>query len=172
MLNADKYNFNLMQGDIFNYIGKVDAICVTTNGTIKSNGELVMGAGVAKEFYDRYNDNFYISKILAQKLYRGPKLPQLHVVESKDNICYKCIDADNNAGTYVISFPTKNHFQDKGDIELIKQSAKRILWIANHYNLNSIIISSPGTGCGKLSKEEVYNELNKILDKRFYIITK
>lgn len=165
------YNFNLIKGDIFSYIGKADAICVTTNGTIKSNGELVMGAGVAKEFYDRYNSQ-QIAFVLAQKIYKGPKMPNLHVVDSKNNICYKCVDAKDNFGTYVISFPTKNHFQDKGNIDLIKQSAKRIIWIANNYKLNKIIIPSPGTGCGKLSKEEVYDELDKILDKRFYIINK
>ena len=167
-----KYNFNLIKGNIFDYIGKVDAICVTTNGTIKSNGELVMGAGVAKEFYDKYNKKFHIAQILAQKIYRGVKMPHLHVVDIKHNLCYKCVEAKDNEGTYVISFPTKNHFQDKGDIELIKQSATRIVWIANHYKLDKIIIPSPGTGCGKLSKEEVYGELNKILDNRFYIITK
>ena len=64
-----KYNFNLIKGNIFDYIGKVDAICITTNGTIKSNGELVMGAGVAKEFYDKYNKKFHIAQILAQKIY-------------------------------------------------------------------------------------------------------
>lgn len=166
------YNFNVIKGDIFNYIGQVDAICITTNGAIKSNGELVMGAGVAKEFYDRYNEQFFISRILAQKLYRGPQLPHLHVVDKKDNICYKCVDAEDNQGTYILSFPTKNHFQDKGDLELIKQSARRMVWIANNYKLKSVIIPSPGTGCGKLSKEEVYKELSNILDKRFYIITK
>lgn len=166
-----EYNFNLIKGNIFDYIGKVDAICVTTNGTIKSNGELVMGAGIAKEFYDKYKAN-QIAYILAQKIYRGPKMPNLHVVDSSKNLCYKCVEAKDNLGTYVVSFPTKNHFQDKGDLNLIKQSAKRMVWIANNYNLNKIIIPSPGTGCGKLTKEEVYKELNKILDKRFYIINK
>lgn len=166
------YNFNLIKGNIFDYVGKVDAICITTNGAIKSNGELVMGAGVAKEFYDKYNSKYQIARILAQKIYRGPKLPNLHIVDSSQNICYRCIEDKDNFGTNVISFPTKNHFQDKGDIELIKQSAKRMVWIADHYGLNKIIIPSPGTGCGQLSKEEVYNELNKILDNRFYIISK
>lgn len=166
------YSFNLIKGNIFDYVGKVDAICITTNGAIKSNGELVMGAGVAKEFYDKYNSKHQIARILAQKIYKGPKLPNLHIVDSSENLCYRCIEAKDNFGTNVISFPTKNHFQDKGDIELIKQSAKRMVWIADHYNLEKIIIPSPGTGCGQLSKEEVYNELNKILDNRFYIISK
>ena len=167
-----KYNFNILTGNIFDYVGLVDAICITTNGTIKSNGELVMGAGVAKAFYDKYNKKYQIARTLAQKLYDGPPLHKLFAVSSKDNICYNCLDAKYNNGTHIISFPTKNHFQDKGDLNLIIQSAKRLVWIADNYGLKKIIIPSPGTGCGQLSRDLVYKELNKILDDRFYIISK
>lgn len=166
------YNFNITNGNIFDYIGKADCICITTNGTIKSNGELVMGAGVAKQFYDMYNNEFDIARRLANKLYKGSKINKLHVVDQKDNICYLALNAKHNKGTHVLSFPTKNHFMDKGSLDLIIQSAKRAVIFANIYNCNSIIISSPGTGCGRLNENEVYNELNKILDKRFTIIKK
>lgn len=163
------YNFKLEYGNIFDYVGRADCICVTTNGTIKGNGELVMGAGVAKQFYDRYKD-LGIATILAKKLYKGTPLNKMHVVNSKDNICYLAIDAKYNQGTHVLSFPTKNHFMDKGDLELIKRSAHRAVLFADMYNLKSIIIPSPGTGCGKLKEEDVYNAINEILDERFTII--
>lgn len=166
-----EYNFNIVYGDIFSYVGKADCICITTNGTIKSNGELVMGAGVAKQFYDKYNSTHHIAKKLAKLLYGGePNLRKMHVVHSNHNLCYRAIPAEHNFGTHVVSFPTKNHFQDKGDLELIKRSARRMVDFANEYDLNSIIIPSPGTGCGQLNEEDVYAELNKILDKRFTII--
>ena len=38
-----------VKGNIFNYIGIADAICVTTNGIVKKDGSLVMGAGIAKD---------------------------------------------------------------------------------------------------------------------------
>ena len=166
-----EYNFNVVYGDIFSYIGKADCICVTTNGTIKSNGELVMGAGVAKQFYDKYNTSHRIAKRLAVLLFGGEfTLKKMHVIPSEYNLCYRAIKAEDNMGTSVVSFPTKNHFQDKGDLELIKRSARRMVEFANAYDLNSIIIPSPGTGCGQLNEEDVYNELNKILDRRFTII--
>lgn len=166
-----EYNFNIIYGDIFNYIGKVDCICVTTNGTIKTNGELVMGAGVAKQFYDKYNTTHRIARKLAKLLYGNePNLRRMHVVPQHRNLCYRAIPAEENNGTHVVSFPTKNHFMDKGDLELIKRSARRMVDFANEYDLNSIIIPSPGTGCGQLNEEDVYAELNKILDKRFSII--
>lgn len=164
------YNFNIQHGNIFDYVGVADCICVTTNGTIKSNGELVMGAGVAKQFYDNYNQKFSIAKVLANKLYKGTSLKKMHVVNGADNICYKAVDASHNYGTHILSFPTKHHFMDKGDLDLIIKSAKRAVIFADMYGLNSIIIPSPGTGCGKLNENDVYKELNNILDKRFTII--
>ena len=163
------YKFKVEYGDIFDYVGKADCICVTTNGTIKSNGELVMGAGIAKQFYDRYQ-KFDIARVLANKLYKGTPLKTMHVVNPADNICYKAIDAKDNNGTYVLSFPTKHHFMDKGDLDLIIKSAKRAMVFADMYNLKSIILPSPGTGCGKLNEDDVYKELDKILDERFTII--
>lgn len=163
------FNFNIEYGNIFDYIGKADCICVTTNGTIKSNGELVMGAGVAKQFYDKFKD-LDIARILANKLYKGTPLKKMHVVNNADNICYKAIDAKDNHGTHVLSFPTKHHFMDKGDLDLIIKSAKRAVVFADMYNLDNIIIPSPGTGCGKLNEDDVYKELDKILDNRFTII--
>lgn len=167
------YNFNIIHGDIFDFIGDADCICVTTNGTIKTNGELVMGAGVAKQFYDRYNNTHNIAKKLAELLYGGKvNLNKMHVVPTHNNVCYRAIAAENNNGTHVVSFPTKNHFMDKGDLALIKRSAERMVKFADIYGLKKIIIPSPGTGCGQLNETDVYNELNKILDKRFYIIKK
>jgi hypothetical protein len=41
------------RGDIFSQ-ADADAICFTSNGIVKSNGELVMGAGIAKQFRERW----------------------------------------------------------------------------------------------------------------------
>ena len=148
------FNFNIIKGDIFDYIGKADVVCVTTNGIVKTNGELVMGAGVAKAFATRYPD---MPQVLGKK------------VNANGNIVYQ---GGEDKGTAILSFPTKNHFKDKADLNLIIKSAKRLLSFANKKQWKKIIIPSPGTGLGALSKEEVYEELNKIFDNRFYIITK
>lgn len=168
------YNFDIIKGDIFDYIGNVDAVCITTNGTIKKNGELVMGAGVAKAFYDRYIDKINIAKRLADKLIAGAQLSKdfTGTVEQKYNICFRCVTAEENNGTHIVSFPTKNHFKNNSSLELIERNAIRLRWFADHYKLNSIVLPSPGTGLGKLSKEEVYQILNKYFDHRFFIITK
>lgn len=163
------YNFNIIKGNIFDYVGQADAICTTTNCVITAKNELVMGAGNAKEFKLKYPN---LPRILANKLDNGEKFNQYHIADKNLNKPYIAIDKKDNNGTYVISFPTKYDYKDKSDIELIKRSAMWLVLIANEYDMKKIIVPSPGTSCGKLSKNEVYNMLNFIFDKRFYIISK
>lgn len=140
------------KGNILNYIGKSDIVCVTTNGTIKSNGELVMGAGCALSFKKAFPS---LPKILGEQ------------VKLKGN---RPLVGGKVKNTYIVSFPTKNHYKENSDIELIKNSAIFLVKIADYYNATSISIPSPGTGLGNLSKDLVYNELKDILDDRFTII--
>jgi hypothetical protein len=50
-------------GDIFQQ-RDADAICFTSNGIVKSDGTLTMGAGIAKSFRDRYTHlKFVIDRI-------------------------------------------------------------------------------------------------------------
>ena len=147
--------FNIVKGDIFDYIGVADCICVTTNGVVKRNGELVMGAGVAKAFADKFTN---ISFVLGYKVKKyGNHVFQAGYYHNK---------------TAVLSFPTKHHYSAKADLDLIIQSANRLVKWANQNNAKSIIIPSPGTGLGGLDKTVVYDALSNILDERFTIITK
>lgn len=141
-------------GDILDYIGECDIACVTTNGVVKSNGELVMGAGCALAFKTAFPS---LPKILGEK------------VKEKGN---RPLVGGKVKNTYIISFPTKNNYKGDSDLELIKKSASILVEIANFYNAKSIYIPSPGTGLGNLSKDIVYKELENILDERFTIVEK
>ena len=44
---------NIISAEAFN---SFDAICFTSNGIVKKDGRLVMGAGVAKAFRDHFKD--------------------------------------------------------------------------------------------------------------------
>ena len=146
-----------IKGDIFDYIGIADAICVTTNGIVKKDGSLVMGAGIAKAMADKYPD---LPKVLGKKVNATGK-----------NIVFKGIEAKDNQGTYILSFPTKNDYRSKSNKELIRRSAIRLKYLADIHKLNNIIIPCPGIGCGGLNKADVINLLKDILDDRFTIIT-
>ena len=146
-----------IKGDIFDYIGIADAICVTTNGIVKKDGSLVMGAGNAKLFSNRYPE---LAKVLGNKIKSSGK-----------NIVFKGVEAKDNQGTYILSFPTKEDYRSKSNKELIRRSAIRLKYLADIHKLNNIIIPCPGIGCGGLNKADVINLLKDILDDRFTIIT-
>ena len=140
------------KGNILDYIGKCDIVCVTTNGIVKSNGELIMGAGCALSFKRAFPS---LPKILGEK------------VKAKGN---RPLVGGKVKDTYIVSFPTKNHYKENSNIELTKNSAYLLIKIADYYNATSIFIPSPGTGLGNLSTDVVYGELEKILDDRFTIL--
>jgi len=125
-------------------------IAVTTNGIVDKFQRLVMGRGCAQE---------------AAAL--CPNLPR---------ILGKLVADQGNHAHYVseyniVSFPTKNHWRDNSDIELIRQSAREVVYLADQHGWTSVIIPRPGTGYGRLQWPDVKKVLEGILDDRFSIIT-
>ena len=137
--------------DMFTLLREYDAVAVTTNSVIKTNGELVMGAGIAKIFKNRFPT---LPKELGRKITTYGNIPFLIKLK----------------GTNIISFPTKTHYKDKSQIDLIIESAKRIKTLTDKFYWTKVAIPAPGVGLGGLSWEnEVYPALSKLLDDRFII---
>jgi hypothetical protein len=145
-------------GDIFTITinGKSpDAICIPTNGIVKSDNSLVMGKGVAKLFRDKY---------LGIDLFLG-KLVKIHgnIVNYIPNSFYN---------KYIFSFPTKYHYRDKSDIELIKKSCNELMnYLSIMKEIKTCVIPRPGCGCGELEWNFVKEQIKDILDNKIYIIT-
>jgi hypothetical protein len=143
-----------IKGELWNGIGKVDAICITTNGFVKKNGEAVMGRGCALEATKRYPD---IQIILGTALRHNGN----HAVRLM-----------NDKGTDIWSFPVKHNWWEEADIELIRRSALEMMDAANtHPQWKTILIPRPGCGNGKLSYKDVEPILAEILDDRFFVVT-
>ena len=151
-------------GDIFEQ-RDADAIVFTSNGIVRSDGQLVMGAGIAKAF----NDKFYL---LADEAGWRVKRDGNHVhafwaMASKD----RSISPE----TVIFSFPTKHHFKDKSDIVLIERSAKELVKFVDALTLRPlkrIYLPRPGVGLGQLKWEDVKKVIEPILDDRFVVINK
>ncbi|NJL51030.1 MAG: hypothetical protein HC930_00400 [Hydrococcus sp. SU_1_0] len=79
------------------------ALCVTTNGVVKANGQAVMGAGMAKAFTRIYPQ---LPIILGQRLTGSGN--QVHYLLTDGNV-------------HILSFPTKHHWRDSSDLFLIKK---------------------------------------------------
>lgn len=129
---------------------KCDAVCVTTNGIVKSNGEAVMGAGIAKEADARYN--------LAASLGKN-----LHM---NGNHCYHMGSYDDKD---IITFPTKNHWKDDSSLELIIQSCKELVSLTDVCGYSTVYLPPVGCGCGKLDWNTVEQAISPYLDDRFVI---
>ena|SRR3990167_5006344 len=179
-------------GNIWDFIGKVDAICITTNGYVKRDGTCPMGRGIAKEALSRYPK---IDKILGLYLKQYGNRP-FKLVKEKD--------------TWICSFPTKEaglelslsfcreqeflgkdyidqvltwaqgHYR-KGDIvpgyhlqsnkALIQASAEKLVLMADKFNWKKIILPPPGCGNGGLSWPTILPFLS-CLDDRFIVVAK
>jgi len=124
--------------------------CITTNGIVKQNGELVMGRGVALQAMQRY-----------------PRLPYIlgSYVKSSGNIVYYLKELN------IISFPTKNNWKDKSDIQLIVKSCVQLN--ATLENINKYaVLPRPGCSNGGLDWErEVKPVISRILSDRVWVIT-
>ena len=129
-----------------------EAMCVTTNGIIKSNGRAVMGRGLALSVENHY----HVADKLADNIRNNGNVP---------------CDLGIYDGFHILSFPTKNDWRNDSDINLITDSAKKLVTLADTLNLTKIYSVKPGCGNGNLSwNTQVEPVLSKIFDDRFIII--
>lgn len=167
-----------LKTDLFSLIGVFDAICITTNGFVKSNGRCVMGRGCAKTALNRYP---------------GIDLFMGNMIKERGNIPYMLVQ-DN--GTFICSFPVKpiteifngnnavSHMKNKfqmGDIvpgwaavanlNIIEQSASTLSTMATVMGWYEIALPRPGCGAGELNWGTVKPILEKYLDDKFVSVT-
>lgn len=124
--------------------------CITTNGIVKNNGELVMGRGNALQ--------------AARKYPRLPHILGLYVKTSGNMVHYL-------KEVNIISFPVKHDWRDKADIELITKSCIQLNAILDNLNRYAVL-PRPGCSNGGLDWEtEVKPVISKILSDRVWVIT-
>ena len=134
-----------------------EAAVVTTNGVIRKNGCGVMGAGQALE---------------AKKLFPGVEEKLGKYLKRYGNRVF-------NMGVYMlngrlmslITFPTKHHYKDNSDLELIRQSAIQLKQVADKFELTKVYLPAVGCGLGKLDYEQqVKPVLQEILDDDRFVV--
>ena len=127
-----------------------DVICVTTNGVIKRDGTLVMGAGVAKQAALRY-----------------PELPSVfaaHVRKYGNTPCaYTAPD-----GRIIVSLPTKHDWRKSSDLRLIITS---LVMIRCMFLNQTVALPRPGCSNGGLKWSDVQKYVSRALpEDRFTIV--
>lgn len=117
-------------------------IGILTNGSVKENGSLVMGRGIAKQAKDRIPG---IDRELG------------YLVRSTGNHCYFL-------GSGIFSFPTKEDWRDDSKLVRIKKSAWELDKAALKYYYLKFYLPRPGCGNGRLKWEEVEPIMKQLPD--------
>ena len=156
--------------DLFSLISTFDAICITTNSVVNKNGLAVMGAGCALECAKRWPST---PKALGYFLNISKKNIPFQLGMVIDNIYTDkvVLEEKEKYPCRIFSFPTKHHYKDASNIDLIKESCLHMVKYANELDMEFIAIPRPGAGLGKLSyKDTVFPIISSILDNRFSIV--
>ena len=119
--------------------------CIPTNGEVRHDGQLVMGAGVARQAMIRY-----------------PTLPY--------ELGTRVLQAGNVVHLFptygLISFPTKGLTVYKASLELIEESCQDLAEFAPILKNKKFVLPRPGCGRGERTWEEVspivYRNLQKV----------
>lgn len=129
-------------GDMWTAYGDADLFLITTNSTLKKNGSLVMGRGIARQARDRF--------------------PGLDVTLGRE-IARHC----GNHGEYGLlvsprwpvaklgAFQVKTHYARPASLSLIRRSVATLLaWCERHPHA-AVRLNFPGIGNGGLARAQV-----------------
>jgi hypothetical protein len=179
-------------------IEDADAICITTNGFVKRSGAAVMGAGVAKQAKERWRWIDYTLGETIELLGNTATLLTVEregVIVVREPYFFTTL-ANNVAPYHIVSFPVKpakgvcDEFHSnvvihshckyspgqevpgwhmKADLELIRQSAKKLVAYVDFYEWKKVVVPAPDCGNGERKWSEIQPILESFFDDRFFI---
>ena len=151
------WNFLTKKGNVWSTLGDERCLLlITTNSVVKKNGELVMGAGIAKEATQRFPG---IQKIFGDEILANAKQFERYGL---------IVGPSKKLG----AFQTKINWRDNSLLGVIEYSTKMLAnWLEDNPGY-SAQLPLPGCGNGGLDPEEVYPILNQFLDERVTVWTK
>lgn len=182
--------YKVIKDNLWKYIGKANAICITTNGFTKRNGQAVMGRGCATQALKRYpgldeklgymiqqhgNRPMRLTKDNGTSIVAFPVKPIYRTATSKEELENKCVkhmveklseDLHEKGKVFIPGWATK------AETAIIDDSAKKLVQMANKFDWKHIILPLPGCGAGELIFEkDVKPVLDEVLDQRFTLVT-
>lgn len=129
-------------GNMWNVYGKADAFLITTNSTIKRNGALVMGRGIAKEARDRFPG---LDLALGSRIMR----------EYGNKGIYGLMLSERFPEAKLGAFQVKLAYDDPAELWLIRKSTAMLADFAKNNPELKIHLNFPGIGNGRLAIQAV-----------------
>lgn len=130
------------RGNMWDAWKEADLFCITTCSTLKVDGRLVMGAGIAKEAVTRFPGIDLQAGRMLELLYPNGTHKQYGLLELP--------------GTKLGLFQTKGSWSDKANLELIKYATSRLQTWADQHPNKTAHLNYPGIGCGGLARKLVH----------------
>jgi hypothetical protein len=147
-------------GNMWSAFSEVDLFLITTNATIKRNGALVMGRGIARQARDRFPglDTAMGRQILSVC---GNHSTLLRPGQGE----YGLLVSPRWPQAKVGAFQVKRHYGQPANLELIRHSTAVLqTWCAEHPNAQ-IAVNFPGIGNGRLPREDVLPIIMQLPDQ-------
>ena len=139
-----------IKGNIWDYHKKGYWIVITTNGNVKTNGEAVMGTGVALQAKQRYPG---LLTVLGKKIGRYGNVPFIL------------------PDFRIVTLPVKHDWRERANAQLIEDKIAELekAWTLWDDQI-SLYMVRPGCGAGQLDWKDVKPILEKYLDNRFIVV--
>lgn len=131
-------------------------LCCTTNSVVKKNGELVMGAGVAKAFAE-----YDPSLPLKAGIIVSSALEDSYVIDTYGLII---IEGKNNQPIGL--FQTKIHYSSPSSLSTIFYSLRRLreVLLRQDCSYDAVHLPFPGIGMGQLDTDDVMPFIQETLN--------
>lgn len=136
------------QGNMWNRRDQVDLFCITTNGTLRRDGKLVMGRGIAFEAISQFPE---IQKTAGEAI---RTFNEARIKRGDPPSPYGLVTL-RKYEPFVGLFQVKYNWWEQADVNLIKFSAQKLHQFAVDNPHKIIVLNFPGIGNGKLSEETV-----------------
>jgi hypothetical protein len=140
-----------LQGDMWSAYQEADLFLITTNTTLKQNGALVMGRGIARQARDRFPG-------LDLALGRGIQ----SVCGSSANALrsglgeYGLLVSPRWPAAKLGAFQVKYHYRQPADLDLIARSVAALIIWCDQQPQAAVHLNYPGIGNGSLHPDDVW----------------
>lgn len=141
------------QGDMWSSYDEADLFLVTTNSTLRSDGALVMGRGIALEATRRFPN---LQARAGAAIARAGAVSGFYGVLQP----YPAHRAEHKLGL----FQVKYHWRDKAGLDLIERSAEMLCQLVEETGLQNVHLNFPGIGNGHLPLHQVLPIVEQLPD--------
>lgn len=148
--------FNEIRGDLFKFRTLTTPIVITTNGSVRRDGECVMGRGTAAQAKYLFPD---MPKQLGDRIVKYGNVP-FHFKEFN-----------------MFTLPVKHYWEQPAEIDLICRSCELLIHLVDRMidggngGISHIYMPRPGCGNGSLEWQDVRLAITPILNRLPHMFT-